>query len=69
MKQAQEVIRAVKEHAPQAAKAAGISLSELEAAGSINVRELVGMNISVNKLKAGQDINIEGLRSGNPPER
>jgi hypothetical protein len=69
MKQAQEVIRAVKEHAPQAAKAAGISLSELEAAGSINVRELVGSNISVNKLKAGQDINIEGLRSGNPPER
>jgi hypothetical protein len=69
MKQAQEVIRAVKEHATQAAKAAGISLSELEAAGSINVRELVGSNISVNKLKAGQDINIEGLRSGNPPER
>jgi hypothetical protein len=69
MRQAQELIRAVKEHAPQAAQAAGISLSELEAAGSINVRELVGNNISVNKLKAGKDINIEGLRSENPPVR
>ena len=69
MRQAQELIRAVKEHSPQAAQAAGISLSELEAAGSINVRELVGNNISVNKLKAGKDINIEGLRSENPPVR
>jgi hypothetical protein len=67
MRQAQEVIRAVKEHAPQAAKAAGISLSELEAAGSINLRDLVGSNISVNKLKAGEDINVQGLRSDPTP--
>jgi len=71
MRQAQVLVRAVKEHAPQAARAAGITLDELEAAGSISIRDLVaaGAAISVTKLKAGENISIEGLRSENPTAR
>jgi hypothetical protein len=68
LQQAQEVIRAVKEHAPQAAQGVGISLSELEAAGSVNISDLTG-NISVKGVKAGKSINIKGLNSGNPTTR
>ena len=68
MKQAQEVIRAVKEHAPQAAQAVGISLSELEAAGSVNISDLAG-SVSIKGVKAGKNINIKGLNSENPTQR
>lgn len=69
---AQELIRAVKEHAPQAAQAAGISIADLEAGGSVNIRNLLarGAGISVQGVKARDgSINIEGLRSENPTKR
>jgi len=68
---AQELIRAVKEHAPQAAQAAGITIAELDAAGSVNIKGLVatGGHVAVTKIKSGQDINIDNVRSENPTGR
>ena len=68
---AQEVIQAVSTHAREAAQEAGISLVQLKAAGNVNIKNLLaeGGGISVRDVTAGQDINVEGLRSGNPTAR
>ena len=67
---AQELVKAVEAHAPQAAQAAGISLAQLKAAGSVNIKDLIAEGaISVTGVAADKDINVEGLRSGNPTGR
>src|SRR2546430_1517327 len=66
---AQELLQAVRLHAPQAAQAAGISLADIEAGGTISIKDLLAVGISMSKIKAGKDISNEGLRSGNPTKR
>lgn len=67
---AQELIQAVKAHGPEAAVAAGISIKDIEAGGSVNIEDLVVAGaLSVHNVKAGQDFNLKGVRAGNPPVR
>ena len=66
---AQELLQAVRLHAPHAAQAAGISLAEIEAGGTISIKDLLAVGISISKVKASKDIAIEGLRSENPTKR
>ena len=66
---AQALLQAVRLHAPHAAQAAGISLADIEAGGTISIKDLLAVGISISKVKAGKDIAIEGLRSENPTKR
>jgi hypothetical protein len=68
--QAQNLIRAVKDQAPEAAQRAGIRLADLEAAGSVRLEDLLASgDIQVEKVRAGGDLDIRGVRAGNPRDR
>jgi len=55
LRAAQELIRLIESRAPEAAEAAGITIAQLRAGSSINIKDLV----------AEGSINITGLRAGN----
>lgn len=64
--QAQAVLDAVRQHAPEAAAAVGVSIEELEA-GSVHVRDITvstGTGVSIRKAKVAGDVEIAGVRAG-----
>jgi hypothetical protein len=70
LKQAQQVLAAVKEHDPAAAASAGITIEDLDAGANVNIENLVAEGVlAMRRIKAAQDINIKGARSENPSKR
>jgi Na+-transporting NADH:ubiquinone oxidoreductase subunit NqrC len=70
LEQAKQVLAAVKKHDPAAAASAGITIEDLDAGASVNIENLVAEGVlAMRRIKAGQDINIKGARSGNPSKR
>lgn len=70
LEQAQATLIAVQRYDPGAATAAGITLADLAAAGTVNIERLVGAgNVSVTRVTAGADLNIRDLAAGNPTRR
>jgi hypothetical protein len=67
---AQEVLNAVKTHDPKAAEAAGITVRDLDIAGTVNLDDLIAEGaIRAEGIKAGGDFNLRGARAGNPRSR
>lgn len=68
LREAQRLLETVKNQAPKAAQNVGISLEDVEAMASINIKDLIARGGSVDvKLKgvrAQQDINIGNLQTG-----
>ena len=63
---AQAVLEAVRQHAPEAAQAVGVSIEELQAQ-SLRVRDIVvasGTGVRVAKSTIGGDVDISGVRVG-----
>jgi len=70
LKQAQQVLAAVKEHDPAAAESAGITIEDLESGANVNIENLVAQGaIAARRIKASKDINIKGARAGKNPTR
>jgi hypothetical protein len=70
LKQAQQVLAAVKEHDPAAAESAGITIEDLDAGANVNIENLVAQGaITARRIKAKKDINIRGARAGKNPTR
>jgi len=67
---AQRVLAAVKEHDPEAARAANIEIADIDAGANANIEDLVAAGqVTVRRVKAAQDVNIKGVRAGNPTQR
>jgi hypothetical protein len=63
---AQAVLEAVRQHAPEAARAVGVSIEELQAQ-SLRVRDIVvasGTGVRIAKSTIGGDVDISGVRVG-----
>lgn len=63
---AQAVLEAVRQHAPEAAQAVGVSIEELQAQ-SLRVRDIIvasGTGVRVAKSTIGGDVDISGVRVG-----
>ena len=70
LEKAQQLILAVKAHDPAAAEAAGITVRDLDVAGTVNLDDLAAAGgIAVQGVKAGGDFNLRGARAGNPQSR
>jgi hypothetical protein len=66
LRQAQLLLDAIRQHAPQAAQIVGVSLEDVEAGASLNIKDILssGSGVIAKRVKAGQDINVEGIRAG-----
>lgn len=70
LERAKAVLAAVKEHDPDAAEEAGITLEDLEAGANINLQDLVAEgSIVVRRVKAKKDFVLRGARAGKRPKR
>ncbi len=70
LKQAQQVLAAVKEHDRAAAESAGITIEDLKSGANVNIENLVAQGaIAARRIKARKDINIKGARAGKNPTR
>lgn len=71
LEQAQQVIRAVRQHAPDAAASVGVTLETLHAAGSVKIEDLqaIGSSVKIADIEAGKDLEIKGIKAANPPVR
>ena len=66
--EAQGVLQAVEQHAPEATAEIHVNLEYVKAAGSIKIADLLasgGVDVDVRKTEAGRDIEIKGIRAGN----
>lgn len=67
---AQRMLLAVKEHDPDAARAANIEIADIEAGANANIEDISAEgSVVVRRVKAVQDVNIRDVRAGNPPRR
>jgi hypothetical protein len=69
--QAQKVLDAVREHAPEAAAAVGVSIEQLKA-GSLHIKDIVvsmGTGVRIKDAEVRGDVEIVGVRAGGGPSR
>jgi hypothetical protein len=72
LERAKHVVEAVRRHDPKAAAEVGVTLRDLEAAGSVRIRDVAaqGGSVTVETVRArGGDVEITGVKSANPPQR
>jgi hypothetical protein len=66
LRQAQAVLQAVKQHAPETAAAAGVSIEDLEVGASLRISDIVasGAGVSIKNARVGEDVEIRNVRAG-----
>jgi hypothetical protein len=69
--QARKVVEVVAKADPEAARAAGILIEDLDAGASVTIENTVSEEggVTVRRVKAVQDIRITGTSSGKTPAR
>ncbi|MGH7525482.1 MAG: hypothetical protein ACREMX_02135 [Gemmatimonadales bacterium] len=66
LRQAQAVLKAIRQYAPEAAAAVGVSIEDLEAGASVRISDIVatGAGVIMKNVKAGEDVEIRQVRAG-----
>jgi hypothetical protein len=71
LRAAKQVLEEVAKHDERAAEVTGITIEQLHAGASIDIKRMLAEKgpVNVRGLTAGQDIRLGDIISGNPPRR
>jgi hypothetical protein len=66
LRQAQAVLQAIRQHAPDTAAAAGVSIEDLEVGASLRISDIVGggPGVIIKRTKVDGDVTITNVRGG-----
>jgi hypothetical protein len=71
LRQAQAVLQAIKQYAPETAAAAGVSMEDIEVGASLRISDITasGSGVNIRNARVAQDIEIRGVRAGDPDSK